>query len=354
MASAQEKGQTMSASSTGPDRKARRAFAWIATVAIVLALILSGAWYYLASRLDAAVRNAIAAAAGRGITIVCPNQHVFGYPFRLGLHCDSFALDAPAGGLHAAGGILRTAAQLYRPNRVVAELGAPLAVSTPDGARFDLDWTLAQASAAFWTAGLDHFALVLDKPVLAVAAADGASAKIAGSDHLEVHARRNGDDLDFAMTDTGIRALVPELSQAPLFDAAIDATIDGAADWLSGELPGQTLREALAGKSGTLRALKVALPGVPSPASADFSGPFRVDREGVISGDFTLAVTDPRTIAGLVAALSPRAAGIAGSIASGIAFAGRTENGRTVIRLTVAEGKASLGIIPLGRIPPLR
>ena len=97
----------------------------------------------------------------------------------------------------------------------------------------------------------------------------------------------------------------------------------------------------------------MALPGQPSPASADFSGPFQVDNDGVISGDFTLAVTDPQKIAGLVAALSPRSAGIAGSIASGIAFAGRTENGRTVIHLTVTGGKAALGVIPLGRIPPL-
>lgn len=336
----------------GRDNRARRAFAWIAATAVLLALLLTGAWYYLADRLDEAVGTAIARAAGEGVTLTCGNRQVFGYPFRLGLRCDRLGIDAP-GKLDAAAGALRTAGQIYDPTRVVAELGGPLALQTPNGPPLHVDWTLARASAHFWTQGLDRFAVVLDNPVVGIGrpAADGGG--VAASDHLEVHARRNGGDLDLSVTDAGIRALAPDLSRLPRFDAALDATVDGAATWLSGQVPGETLGQALAGRTGTLRVLRLALAGIPDAAS-DLSGPFRIGGDGLVSGEFTLAVTDPQKIAGLLAAISPRSAGLAGSIASGIALAGKSENGRTVIRITVAEGDASVGFIPLGRIPPLR
>ena len=344
----------MAASSAGSDTKARRAFVWIAITAVLLALILTGAWYYLAGRLDETVRTAIARAGQQGIAVTCADQEVFGYPFRLGLHCDRLGIDAPRQRFRATGGALRTAAQIYQPTRVVAELDGPLVLEPQDGRPFDLDWTLAQASAQFWTSGLDRFALVMNDPVVGLALPGGPSDKMARSDHLEVHARRNGDDLDFAVSDTGVKALVPELSQLPLFDTAFDVTVNGAADWLSGKLPERTLGEAMAGRTGTIRTLRVALAGAPGAGGADLSGSFSVGETGLVSGDFTFAVTDPQKIAALVSAISPKLAGIAGSVASGIAFAGRTEDGRTVIRLGVADGNASIGVIPLGRIPPLR
>lgn len=343
----------MTQSSEGTASGARRAFAWIVVVVIVLAAALTGAWYYLANRLDLAVRAGIETAGGEGVGITCDNRTVFGYPFRLGLRCDALHVSAPAKDFRADGGALRTAAQIYQPNKVIAELDGPLIVDAPDAPPLDIRWSLAQSSTTFWTEGIDHFSLVLTEPVVALSEPAGARRPLVQSDHVEVHARRRDDSLDLAVTDRGVKVFGPALEALPVFDASIDLTVDGAADWLAGRRNGVTPGEALAGKSGTLRSLKLALAGE-GGGSADVSGPFRFADDHTVSGQFDIVVTSPDTIAAFVAKLSPQAAGIAGSIASGIAFAGTTENGRTTIRITVTDGQASLGVIPLGALPPLR
>ncbi|GGE13494.1 hypothetical protein GCM10011390_35740 [Aureimonas endophytica] len=342
----------MAASSARRPGGARRAFVAVAAIAILLAAALSGVWYYLANRLDGAVQAAIEAAAGTGTTIACERQEVFGYPFRLGLRCEAVGVEAPAKELKAAAGALRTAAQVYDPSRIVAELDGPLLLDTPKTPPLDIRWRLFQASAHFWTEGVDRLALVIEGPDVALAGRAGTRTTLATSDHLEVHARRNGADLDFALSDDGVKAAQPELASLPPFGVAADLSVTGAADWLSGERPGDTLGEALRGRAGTIRSLKLAFAGT-GAGSAEVSGPFSVDGDGQISGRFAIALTDPAAIADLAGRLVPEAEGIAGTIASGIGLVGRTENGRTLVEIDVKRGRASLGFIPLGKLPQI-
>lgn len=348
----------MVSSSGAEHRKTRRAFVWIAIVAVTLAALLTVAWYVLAGRLDAAVRQSVSRMADRGVVTDCADQAVFGYPFRLGLSCARVAVDAPGAGLRASGGALKTAAQIYRPNQVVAELAGPLAIDAAGFPPMEMRWSLAQASASFWTQGLDRVSLAIDEPVIALGETS-ALVPLARSERLETHARRREDSLDLAVVDRGVKLLAPSLASLPTFDVGADATIDDAAGWLSGTAAGLTLGEALAGKSGTIRSLRVAIAGGEAAAtqeasgSVDVSGPFSIDAQRQVSGQFDLVVSDAPAIAALVSALAPDLAGIAGSVASGIAFAGRTENGRTTVRIDVDQGNASLGVIPLGSIPPL-
>lgn len=323
-------------------------------VLIVLVILLIGAatagWYYLAGALDRRIAGAIDAAAGGGTTIGCVDRTVFGFPFRLGLSCDAVSVDAPANGIRATAGSLKTAAQVYEPSHIVAELTGPLDVDAPDTPPLRVDWTLAQASTSLWTEGLERLALVLEAPVVSIRQAEGDPVPFARSDHLEVHARRNGAALDAALTDRGILMSVPGLPELPPFDLAADLTVDGAAGWLQSGIPGGRLDQALRGEAGTIRSLALSLP---SGGAADISGPFRVNDTGEISGNFRLALENPQAIAGLVEVLVPGASGIATAIAGGIGFAGRQENGRTVIDIQVRDGRAQLGFIPLGRIPPI-
>jgi hypothetical protein len=341
----------MAPSSTPAKSGSFRPFVWIAVVTLLLAAALSGAWYYLASQLDRAVRAGIETAAGEGVRIGCENQAVFGYPFRLGLRCDALDIDAPAKSFRADGGALRTAAQIYQPNRVVAELDGPLNVTAAGMPPFEVSWALAQSSTSFWTEGLDHFALVLEAPKIALHEPAGARQPLVQSEHVEVHARRRDQALDLALSDRAVKLLAPELAAVPVFDVTADLTVEGAADWLAGRRTGRTLGEALAGRSGEIRTLGIALAG--TAGSVSVSGPFSVDDDRRISGDFAVAMANVDGIVALVSAAAPQFAGIAGSVASGIAFAGRTENGKTTMQITVRNGTASLGLIPLGKLPTL-
>ncbi|MEH6721232.1 MAG: DUF2125 domain-containing protein [Aurantimonas endophytica] len=327
---------------------ARKAYLWIIVVAVALFLALSAAWYYLAAQLDARAEATIAAAAADGVEIGCPNRTVVGYPFRLGLRCDAVTIDPRGEGLRLTAGALRTAAQIYQPNRVVSELDSPLIVDAPEAPPLDIRWQLAQASASFWTEGLDRFSLVAEAPDVALAQPAAGRLPLVASEHLELHVRRREADLDLALSNRGIRVVAPDVPSLPVFDASLDTTIAGAADWLNG-YAGGTARQAMAGREATLRALTIDL----GEAGADLSGAFRFDGEGRLSGDFELAVTDPQRIAALVAEALPQLASVANSIAAAVGFIGRQENGRTVIGLNVRDGDVSAGVIPLGEIPPL-
>lgn len=327
---------------------ARKAYLWIVVVAVALFLALSAAWYYLAAQLDARAAATIEAAAAEGVEIGCPNRSVAGYPFRLGLRCDALTLDPRGEGLRLTAGALRTAAQIYRPNRIVSELDSPLIVDAPETPPLDIRWQLAQASVSFWTEGLERFSLVVEAPDVGLAQPAAGRLPVATAEHLELHVRRRDADLDLALTDRGIRIVAPEVPSLPVFDVALDATIAGAADWLNGDA-GDTPREALAGRAATLRALTVDF----GDAGAELSGTFRFDEGGQLSGDFELALTDPQRIAALVAEALPQFASVANSIAAALGFVGREEAGRTVIGIGVRDGIVAAGVIPLGTIPPL-
>lgn len=327
---------------------ARKAYLWIIVVAVGLFVALSAAWYFLAAQLDTRVGAAIEEAGAEGVEIGCPNRAVVGYPFRLGLRCDALTLDPRGDGLRLTAGALRTAAQIYRPNRVVSELDSPLILDAPDVPPLDLRWQLAQASASFWTEGLDRFSLVVEAPDVALAQPAADRLPLATAEHMELHVRRRDGDLDLAFTDRGIRIVAPELPTLPVFDVALDATVIGAADWLDGSARG-TPREALAGRETTLRALSIDL----GDAGAELSGTFRFDAEGQLSGDFDLALIDPEQIARLVAEALPEIASTANSVAAALNFIGREEAGRTVIGIVVRDGIVAAGVIPIGVIPPL-
>ncbi len=342
------------AASSDKTSRARQAYVWVGVVALLLAGGLSGAWYYLAGQLEAQVTQVIADARVQGTEIGCPGRTVFGYPFRLGLRCDAVTIEAPGDargqGLRATAGALRTAAQIYRPNRVVAELDSPLIVDAQQTPPLDIRWQLAQASASFWSDGMDQFALVADRPVVALAQPAAGRLPLFEAGRFEAHARRRDGDLDIAVSSADGRVLAPDAPALPVFDASADLTITGAADWLAGHMDGHTLGEALAGRAGTLRSLKLDL----GDASAELSGDFMVAADGILSGDFELAVADPQRIAALVAEAAPQLQSVAQSLASAIGFVGRRDNGRNIVPLSLRDGNLSAGVIPLGQVPAIR
>ncbi|ALN74373.1 DUF2125 domain-containing protein [Aureimonas sp. AU20] len=339
-----------SSSQAGAPRRssAARALRGLIILVVILVALGAGGWYWLAGELDRRIASALEAAGGGGATVLCENRQVFGFPFRLGLSCDRIGVEAPQNGVSASAGSLRTAAQIYDPSHIVAELAGPALVTAPNLPPLHLSWRLMQGSTSLWTQGLERFSLVVEAPVVSVREGEGAGAPLARSERLEAHARQNGAALDLALTDAAVTATLPGLPELPPFDLAADLTLDGAAGWLRTGVPGANVSQALRGEAGTIRLLSLSLPG---GGGAQLSGPFRVSQSGEVSGDFRLAVEDPQSIAGLIGVLVPGTGGLATTIAGALGFAGRQEDGKTVVDVQVREGEARLGFIPLGRIP---
>ncbi|WP_083507729.1 DUF2125 domain-containing protein [Aureimonas frigidaquae] len=331
----------------GKGSRSVRAMIGIAGVALLLAAGLTGAWFYLAGEVDRRVVEIVDRAAGGGTAITCDGRRVFGYPFRMGLACDRVGVEAPASGMSAAAGGFRAVAQIYNPNLIVSELDAPLRLAAPELPPIAMNWTLAQASTHLSDGRLQRFSMVLDAPSIMP---DGATAPLVQSQRLEVHARQNADDLDLALTDIAVTATPPGVGPLPPFDLSADLSVAGGAEWLHGVLPGGRLETALRGRSGSLRSLRLSLEG---GGAAEISGPFQFSAEGLLTGTYEIALQNPQAIADLVSRILPPAGGIANAIAGGVGLVGRQVDGRTVIEVEVRDGRARLGFIPLGNIPPL-
>jgi hypothetical protein len=108
------------------------------------------------------------------------------------------------------------------------------------------------------------------------------------------------------------------------------------------EAPTKSLR----GQSGTIRNLDLS--SGPETGIA-LSGTFAIGTDGLLDADLTITMRDPKGVSAALAAAFPEAER---QITTG--FAALSALGDTPsLPLRISKGKAVLGFIPLGRIPPL-
>ncbi|MEF2071384.1 DUF2125 domain-containing protein [Consotaella aegiceratis] len=331
-----------------------RTFAFIAMIVVlVLAVLFTAGWFVLARRVDRAVDDLVRRAAEAGISVACDGRDVFGYPLQMGVRCEALSVDAPNRDLRVAAAGASTAAQFYAPGHAFFELKAPVRLAGAGAPPMDFDWQSARASVEAWIDGLSRVSIVLDSPQVALARPAGDRSPVAQSDHLEFHAQARDEDLDIALADQALKFSAPNAATLPPLDLAVDVSVHGAADWLRRGGNGSGERPSLLGRTGEIRQARLAVV-TDEDADLSVSGPFSVSDEGAISGDFRLAVGDPAKIANVIKAAAPQAADLADSIAATLQLAGSNDEGQRVLPITVRDGMASVGIIPLGRIPSLR
>ena len=348
---------------------ATRKIKWLAIAVVVLIVVYSGGWLFLASRVDGAVERAIAQAEADGAEIVCEDQAVRGYPFRLGLRCASTGLATPDG-TRVEAGTFRSAAQVYEPNRIVSELESPASFAAP-GVAGTAEWSQARASSRFGTDGLQLGTLSLEDVRLNVEA-EGAVPIAAQVSRALASIRPNGTDLDAALNVDGLDIGPIEGRDFPSTTLNLDATLSDAAGALGGEQI-----ETLRGRTLTIRSAGLALVG---GGRLEASGALDVGPQGYPTGKIEFGLSDPAATISALGTLFPDQAGVlrtvggvlegasgsGGGFLSGVLGGGNaSEQQVTVVdgeaapdaltSLTVSfqDGRARVGFIPLGRVPPL-
>src|SRR5690349_10288821 len=86
-----------------------RRIVWLAIFVVVLCVGYTAAWYYLADRVLAEARDSITRMNRDDVTVECANPVVRGFPFRLGVYCDSVAYANAGDAIGLTAGNLRTA-----------------------------------------------------------------------------------------------------------------------------------------------------------------------------------------------------------------------------------------------------
>jgi hypothetical protein len=105
--------------------------------------------------------------------------------------------------------------------------------------------------------------------------------------------------------------------------------------------------KSLRGQSGTIRELALS---TGEATGVTLSGPFSVDDSGLIDANLNVTIRDPRGLSAVLADAIPEKRDQIEQAFSGLAMLGNAPS----LPLRIAKGRASLGFIPLGDIPPVQ
>ena len=315
-------------------------------IAVVLAVAAwTGAWFWLAGQATGSAMRAMEDARADGRELSCENVEARGYPFRLGLFCDAVAVRMPREGIVAGAGALRSAAQVYAPGHVVAELDGPAVLETPDILPLQLDWEQFRASLRHDMGQPERLSAESRNLKIALRQAGEDNAPLAAMHDGEVHARLNGPALDLAAALNGIALADPRYADIPEAELVMDATLPGGAALVDGTSPnGLTIR----GQTVELKVLTLSLPA--RNASVSLSGNLVVGDDGLIDGSVDIRMTNPQAFADAAAVALPDTKDDLAPLVTGLTALGETG---VPVTLTIRRGRVSAGLIPLGNLPPI-
>ena len=328
---------------------------WLLLGAIVLAIAAyTAGWLWASSKLVELVEVQKQNLAQQGRTLKCDGQSVRGYPFRIGLYCDTLVYADPINAVTFSGGNLRSAAQIYRPGHVIAELDGPADVTAPNLAPLTFDWENLRSSSRLTTTGFEQ--LSIEGKKIAVAANDGGQlTPLAGIEYAIVHARPAPDGEGNPTSALQLAAKVDgwdieDWSDTPegeieAVDIVFNATLK---DGLTVITSGRDLIDWLRENGGEAVVEQLTL-STRSGGRFALSGPLSISQSGRVSGEVTVSVSSPDKLIIYAGKVFPPIEAMLQDTMGLTGMAGEVEN----LKLTLVDGKVFAGFFPLGEIPPL-
>jgi hypothetical protein len=310
--------------------------------AIFVAIIAyTGAWFWFGDQLVKGTETAINEAALKGQTIICDEPTAKGYPFRMGLSCSKTGFADAAQGLKIEAGAFRSAAQIYQPRHIIGELDGPLTVNTTKLNPFTVNWALAHASFS-GNGGLpQRVSLEIEKPVFTETATP--SLQLGGANIAAFHMRQgDNNQVDLASNIEGAK-----IKDAPVFNFSSDAAISGATRFDAAIESQRPLIDILRGNDGKMRKLNLAFV---DGGSVTISGPFSISTAGLLSA--TLSIKAENTDA-FIDNAGKLAVALGANVDNLTALKAMAVTDTINLTITIKDGNASIGFIPLGTIPAL-
>lgn len=331
-----------------PSRKrAKRSYSrrfLLLSVLIVLAILAyTGGWFYAANLLETRTIALMDKLNLHQRRASCEEPSARGYPFRIGLFCRSVFYEDGENGISVSAGAFRSAAQVYEPLRTVGELDGPARISIPFLPPLEADWEEMRMSARLTATELPQ-RLSSETHKLVLTLEEPENSGVATAEDFQAHTRRNGADVDVALVVKRLAldpAIAGEVPVPPLDGEMLVTVTDGVALI-------EQRNPSLRGRSGRIGNL--ILKTSDENASIALQGPVEIDPDGLINAELNVTVTEPQTVARLIADAFPQQRDQIEGVIAGLSGLGNAPT----LPVNIRQGRVFVGFLPIARIPPVR
>ena len=302
-------------------------------------ILYAAGWYFVSSQLSGVINKAMDDLRAKGTEIACSGQSISGFPFRIGLFCDSLEIDEQKVGFSLSAGALRTTAVVYRPNLILAELDGPANIIAPDMPPFVLRWKEAGVSIRPSTPLPERLSLIIDAP--AVQYRDLGGPPLGAAERAELHLRQREENLvDIALMINSIVAL-----QSDAFSLNADLTWNDRAAFAAILQSGMI--DALFGHDGIINGMTFA---PVTGGTLAISGPIAFAQDGALNATLSVEIKEPEKLAGFVQKLGRSLGTDILPLMNGLNAAAMMGSNAPIV-VTIINNQARIGFIPLGTIP---
>ena len=319
---------------------------WIVIVVVILAVIYTAGWFFLARTVKARIFTLLEGQGKADVVLACGDVNYKGFPLDFGFSCDEMHVRDRSSGMVLDTPQLSAEAPVYSPWTVFTTVTGPVSLESGTGAllrtEFDgLDGKLVYRGGAPRLVSFDLSGLV-------ARFSDPAEQQgTLTTERAQALVRNNDGDLDVALTLTNA-VLRPQNGGNALDPVSLSllATVDDGGPMLDKRLTLQDLR----GKSGLLNEATIIVGE--SDSRLALSGRFSFDKEGYLDGRFSFELTGIEIVAKAIELAYPPAANAVATI-SGLVKTFTGGKRSITMDVRVSHGRASMGLIPLGKIPPI-
>jgi hypothetical protein len=265
---------------------------------LIAAVVWSGFWFYAASQVGVQADAWRAQEAKSGRNYDCAKRSVAGYPFRLEIRCEgaSVALVSQTASnipFTAKLGEILVVAQIYDPQRVIAEFASPASIAIPEQQPLRVDWSKARASVVGLPAVPQRGSIVFDDVAIDRVNSSSLQVPVARAKHVELHGRL----AEGSLTDNPVIETVLQLNEGSVqgvhpvmaepFNADVRARLTGLKDFAPKPWP-QRFRE-LAAAGGKVEIVQSRIQQGEMISVA--AGTLALNANGNIDGELQMTVT---------------------------------------------------------------
>lgn len=331
-------------------RKSGRRRIAIIIFLILVAILYTVGWFYVADHLEARAKADMAKLAEQGIGVRCEDLRTGGYPLRVNVICDSISWQKPSAGMAFRAGRFTSGAPVYAPMSLSNQLIGPAFIEFPGLVPLEVNWSKFSSNTRLARPFPTAIELAARDVVVGRRIEPTVTEALSTLEQMDFTMSAVDDALKMNGRFAGLKLAPSVISNAksPEIDGLADIEVAHAATLLA---PGRAgFMERLRGHSGTIHQ---AFLSMPNGAMVSLAGPFSIDEEGLIDADVKLTLVNPSSLAQAGQTVFPEQGGNIATVLFAMGAMPKDENGNPVMEIAVRKGKASAGFIPLGRLPAL-